>query len=63
MPDSADDPDADDGEKFIGAMPWAVPCVCGRRKMIGLEACDADCDRGRDGFAEALWEKRKKKKN
>lgn len=56
MADSVDDPD---GEKFIGALPWVLPCVVGLRKMIGLDACDADCDLGRDGFAEALREKKK----
>lgn len=56
MPISADE---DDGEKFIGAMPWAVPCcVCGLRKMIGFDACDADCDLGREGFAEPLKQER-----
>lgn len=54
MPLSADDPE--DGEKFTGEMPWAVPCTWGRLKMIGFDACDADCDRGLEGFVEALKE-------
>lgn len=53
--DSTDDPE--DGEKFIGVLAWPDPCaadgVC-LRTIIGFDACDADCDRGRDGFDEAL---------